>query len=84
LAGIHAEIAGARYEYWSSFSSLPVDVVLAAGQKAKEEISKNIFWMLFTGPFLLFVIYLFIYFCMLRMKTGFLSCLLICFTHLMP
>ncbi|KAE8010108.1 hypothetical protein FH972_006501 [Carpinus fangiana] len=36
--GIHAEIAGARYEYWSSFASLPVDVVLAAGQKAKEEI----------------------------------------------
>jgi hypothetical protein len=43
LAGIHAEIAGARYECWSSFAPLPVDVVLAAGQKAKEEISKNIF-----------------------------------------
>jgi hypothetical protein len=43
LAGIHAEIAGARYECWSSFGPLPVDVVLAAGQKAKEEISKNIF-----------------------------------------
>jgi len=51
LAGIHAEIAGARYECWSSFAPLPVDVVLAAGQKAKEEISKNIFWSFFTGPF---------------------------------
>jgi hypothetical protein len=60
LAGIHAEIAGARYEYWSSFASLPVDVVLAAGQKAKEEISKNIFWMLFTGPFL-FVFFFFLH-----------------------
>ncbi|KAI3664871.1 hypothetical protein L6452_43480 [Arctium lappa] len=35
--GIHAEIAGARYEYWSSFAPLPVEVVIAAGQKAKEE-----------------------------------------------
>nr|POE91397.1 coiled-coil domain-containing protein scd2 [Quercus suber] len=36
--GIHEEIAGARYEYWSSFAPLPVDVVLAAGKRAKEEI----------------------------------------------
>ncbi|KAL0005744.1 hypothetical protein SO802_013305 [Lithocarpus litseifolius] len=36
--GIHEEIAGARYEYWSSFAPLPFDVVLAAGQRAKEEI----------------------------------------------
>ncbi|KAM7472730.1 hypothetical protein LguiA_010913 [Lonicera macranthoides] len=35
--GIHAEIAGARYEYWSSFAPLPVEVVLSAGQKAKQE-----------------------------------------------
>ncbi|KAM0057249.1 putative Coiled-coil domain-containing protein SCD2 [Helianthus debilis subsp. tardiflorus] len=33
--GIHPEIAGARYEYWSSFAPLPVEVVIAAGQKAK-------------------------------------------------
>ncbi|KAK9293338.1 hypothetical protein L1049_021330 [Liquidambar formosana] len=39
--GIHAEIAGAKYEYWSSFAPLPVEVVLAAGQKAKEEKVKN-------------------------------------------
>ena len=41
MAGIHEEIAGARYEYWSSFAPLPVDVVLAAGKRAKEEIGKN-------------------------------------------
>ncbi|XP_057498055.1 coiled-coil domain-containing protein SCD2-like [Actinidia eriantha] len=37
--GIHAEIAAARYEYWSSFAPLPVEVVLSAGQKAKDENS---------------------------------------------
>ncbi|KAK3023682.1 hypothetical protein RJ639_043563 [Escallonia herrerae] len=37
--GIHADIAGARYEYWSSFAPLPAEVVLAAGQKAKDENS---------------------------------------------
>ncbi|GFY91996.1 hypothetical protein Acr_08g0003920 [Actinidia rufa] len=37
--GIHAEIAVARYEYWSSFAPLPVEVVLSAGQKAKYENS---------------------------------------------
>ncbi|KAK1439399.1 hypothetical protein QVD17_05217 [Tagetes erecta] len=35
--GIHSEIAGSRYEYWSSFAPLPVEVVNAAGQKAKHE-----------------------------------------------
>ncbi|KAJ7973416.1 Coiled-coil domain-containing protein SCD2 [Quillaja saponaria] len=39
--GIHAEIAEARSEYWSSFAPLPVEVVLAAGQKAKEELDDN-------------------------------------------
>ncbi|PWA76058.1 hypothetical protein CTI12_AA237080 [Artemisia annua] len=37
--GIHAEIAGSRYEYWSSFAPLPVEVVISAGQKAKAENS---------------------------------------------
>ncbi|XP_057512621.1 coiled-coil domain-containing protein SCD2-like [Actinidia eriantha] len=37
--GIHAEIAAARYEYWSSFAPLPVEIVLAAGQKSKDENS---------------------------------------------
>ncbi|KAL8265859.1 hypothetical protein R6Q59_003203 [Mikania micrantha] len=35
--GIHPEIAGSRYEYWSSFAPLPVEFVIAAGQKAKHE-----------------------------------------------
>ncbi|KAL5566991.1 hypothetical protein UlMin_030155 [Ulmus minor] len=35
--GIHAEIAKARYEYWSSLAPLPLEVVLSAGHKAKEE-----------------------------------------------
>ncbi|KAJ7978048.1 coiled-coil domain-containing protein SCD2 [Quillaja saponaria] len=39
--GIHAEIAEVRSEYWSSFAPLPVEVVLAAGQKAKEELGDN-------------------------------------------
>ncbi|PIN07548.1 hypothetical protein CDL12_19884 [Handroanthus impetiginosus] len=37
--GIHAEIARARYEYWSSLVSRPVEVILAAGQKVKDENS---------------------------------------------
>ncbi|KAK9074959.1 hypothetical protein SSX86_003278 [Deinandra increscens subsp. villosa] len=35
--GIHPEIASSRYEYWSSFAPLPVEIVIAAGQKAKHE-----------------------------------------------
>lgn len=42
-AGIHAEIAVAKYEYWSSFAPLPLEVVLAAGQKAKDESSAGNF-----------------------------------------
>ncbi|KAJ4849700.1 hypothetical protein Tsubulata_006726 [Turnera subulata] len=34
---IHAEIAKARYEYWSSFAPLPYEIVVAAGQRAMEE-----------------------------------------------
>jgi hypothetical protein len=41
FAGILAEIAGARYEYWSSFAPLPVEVVLSAGQRAKDENSSG-------------------------------------------
>ncbi|KAK6132092.1 hypothetical protein DH2020_034158 [Rehmannia glutinosa] len=37
--GIHADIAGARHEYWSSLASRPVEVILAAGRKAKDENS---------------------------------------------
>ncbi|XP_052192651.1 coiled-coil domain-containing protein SCD2-like [Diospyros lotus] len=35
--GIHAEIASARYDHWSALAPLPVEVVLATGQKAKDE-----------------------------------------------
>nr|XP_012569582.1 coiled-coil domain-containing protein SCD2-like isoform X1 [Cicer arietinum] len=35
--GIHAEIAEAKSKYWSTFAPNPVDVVLAAGEKAKKE-----------------------------------------------
>ncbi|XP_042026720.1 coiled-coil domain-containing protein SCD2-like [Salvia splendens] len=34
--GIHAEIAEARHGYWSRFASRPVEVILAAGRKAKD------------------------------------------------
>ncbi|TKY61434.1 Coiled-coil domain-containing protein SCD2 [Spatholobus suberectus] len=35
--GIHADIAEAKFKYWSMFAPNPVEVVLAAGEKAKEE-----------------------------------------------
>ncbi|CAI9115541.1 OLC1v1016464C3 [Oldenlandia corymbosa var. corymbosa] len=35
--GIHPEMAPARNEYWSSFAPLPTEVVLSAGQRAKDE-----------------------------------------------
>ncbi|KAK4337756.1 hypothetical protein RND71_042243 [Anisodus tanguticus] len=37
--GIHADIAGAKQEYWSSLAPLSLEVVLEAGQKAKDETS---------------------------------------------
>ncbi|KAH9688498.1 Fas-binding factor-like protein [Citrus sinensis] len=37
LLGIHAEIAKAKHDYWSSFAPLPFEMVLGAGQRAKEE-----------------------------------------------
>ncbi|KAL8138188.1 hypothetical protein V2J09_004189 [Rumex salicifolius] len=35
--GICADIAISKYEYWSSLAPLPFEVVISAGQKAKEE-----------------------------------------------
>ncbi|KAL9447535.1 hypothetical protein AB3S75_015078 [Citrus x aurantiifolia] len=35
--GIHAEIAKPKHDYWSSFAPLPFEMVLGAGQRAKEE-----------------------------------------------
>lgn len=37
LSGICADIAGAKHEHWSSFAPLPFEVVISAGQKAREE-----------------------------------------------
>lgn len=36
-SGICADIAVSKYEYWSSLAPLPFEVVISAGQKAKEE-----------------------------------------------
>ncbi|KAH0688363.1 hypothetical protein KY285_018010 [Solanum tuberosum] len=35
--GICADIAGTKHEHWSSFAPLPFEVVISAGQKAREE-----------------------------------------------
>ncbi|CAN8236571.1 unnamed protein product [Cochlearia groenlandica] len=35
--GICTDIATSKYEYWSSLAPLPFEIVLSAGQKAKEE-----------------------------------------------
>lgn len=35
--GICADIAESKHEYWSSLAPLPLEIVLSAGQKAKEE-----------------------------------------------
>lgn len=37
LSGICADIAASKHEYWSSFAPLPFELVISAGQKAKEE-----------------------------------------------
>ncbi|KAF6138011.1 hypothetical protein GIB67_041884 [Kingdonia uniflora] len=38
--GVSADIAWTKYEHWSSLAPLPFEVVISAGQKAKEE-SRN-------------------------------------------
>lgn len=35
--GIYPDIAEAKHEYWSSFAPLPLEIVMAAGQKAKDD-----------------------------------------------
>ncbi|KAI3773538.1 hypothetical protein L1987_48068 [Smallanthus sonchifolius] len=35
--GICADIAGTKHEHWSSFAPLPFEVVISAGQKARDE-----------------------------------------------
>ncbi|XP_008790705.2 coiled-coil domain-containing protein SCD2-like isoform X2 [Phoenix dactylifera] len=36
--GIYPEISSSKYEHWSSLAPLPLEVVISAGQKAKEEL----------------------------------------------
>ncbi|CAO2824357.1 unnamed protein product [Amaranthus hypochondriacus] len=35
--GIYSDIAGVKLDYWSSLAPLPFEIVVAAGQKAKED-----------------------------------------------
>lgn len=35
--GVRADIAVSKHEHWSSLAPLPFEVVISAGQKAKEE-----------------------------------------------
>ncbi|CAN6485547.1 unnamed protein product [Victoria cruziana] len=35
--GIHAEVASRKHEHWSSLAPLPFEVILSAGQRAKED-----------------------------------------------
>ena len=35
--GIYADIAVSQHEHWSSLAPLPFEVVISAGQKAKEK-----------------------------------------------
>ncbi|KAG0585704.1 hypothetical protein KC19_2G031200 [Ceratodon purpureus] len=39
--GIHPEIATSKSDFWSSLAPLPLEVVLSAGQRAKEEPSSQ-------------------------------------------
>ncbi|XP_066307893.1 coiled-coil domain-containing protein SCD2-like [Miscanthus floridulus] len=39
--GVYPEIAVSKHEHWSSLAPLPLEVVLSAGQKAKEEPRKH-------------------------------------------
>ncbi|TXG55968.1 hypothetical protein EZV62_017281 [Acer yangbiense] len=39
--GICADVAISKYEYWSSLAPLPFEVVVSAGQKAKEQSDDN-------------------------------------------
>ncbi|KAL1211672.1 Coiled-coil domain-containing protein SCD2 [Cardamine amara subsp. amara] len=39
--GIQADIAGAKHEYWSSFAPLPLEIVMSAGQRARNGVSRS-------------------------------------------
>uniref|UniRef100_A0A803KPH4 Coiled-coil domain-containing protein SCD2 n=1 Tax=Chenopodium quinoa TaxID=63459 RepID=A0A803KPH4_CHEQI len=48
--GIYPDIAEAKLEYWSSFAPLPVEIVIAAGQKAKEDNHSAMALAFLEGP----------------------------------
>lgn len=54
MPGIHADIAEAKYKYWSMFAPNPVEVVLAAGEKAKAEAGNINYFRISRVPFLSF------------------------------
>ncbi|XP_056842055.1 coiled-coil domain-containing protein SCD2 [Raphanus sativus] len=39
--GIQADIARAKHEYWSSFAPLPLEIVLSAGQRARDIVTRS-------------------------------------------
>ena len=41
FSGICLDIAVTKYEHWSSLAPLPFEIVISAGQKAKEEFSQK-------------------------------------------
>ena len=41
FTGIYADIAERKQEYWSSLAPLPTEVVLSAGEKARDENSSG-------------------------------------------
>ncbi|XP_010929655.1 coiled-coil domain-containing protein SCD2 isoform X2 [Elaeis guineensis] len=41
MHGIYPEIAASKHEHWSSLAPLPLEVVISAGQKAKEKPSSQ-------------------------------------------
>lgn len=59
MAGIHAEIAEAKCKYWSTFAPNPVEVVLAAGEKAKQETGNTYYSGSFSSCSLSYIMYLF-------------------------
>lgn len=58
FSGICADIAASKHEYWSSFAPLPFELVMSAGQKAKEECLEKGKDDLFMGFLFDFVDYL--------------------------
>lgn len=62
--GVCADIAPSKHEHWSSFAPLPFEVVISAGQKAKEswnESSSYFFIISLSGGFSCFLVIIFLF-----------------------